>query len=221
MKVLVGCPTWQGKEYLLDQYIAHLSAMDGEFDILLVDNSPTEEYAALIRAKGVACERISWREHAKERIVASRNVLRERTLEGNYDYLLSVEQDVLVQPETLKQLLSHGKSFVTTIVLTYRIIDGKQIKVPMISVPFEGRPGKLRHLAARDLTAPIIPVAQSHLACTLIGRDILQRFAFRYDDTAFDDACLSEDLRAAGVTLWCDTTLKPAHKPSSWKGVQK
>jgi hypothetical protein len=222
-KVLVGCPTWGGKAYILQEYANALKALDYDnFDILLIDNSPDERYFALLKVAGLPAEHISWIPRAMDRIIAARNILRQRFLDGGYDYLLSVEQDVLVQPETLKQLLSHKKDFVTTLVLNNAMIEGKRHVVPMVSVDFANRRGELRYITGEDIKqGPLIPIKQSHLACTLLSRKVLERFSFRHDDEAFDDTCLSEDLLAAGFTLWCDTTLRPIHRPSDWEGIRK
>jgi hypothetical protein len=222
-KVLVGCPTWGGKAYILNEYAAALKALDYEnFDVLIIDNSPDERYMALLKDAGLPAEHIDWIPSAMDRIIASRNVLRQRFLEGNYDYFLSLEQDVLAQPETIKTLLAHKKDFVTTLVLNNAMVEGKRHIVPMISVDFPGRPGQLRYITGEDIKqGSLIPVKQSHLACTLLSRQILEKFSFRHDEEAFDDTCLCEDLLGAGFTLWCDTTLRPVHRPSDWSGIRK
>ena len=51
-KVLVGCPTYEGKEYILDRYIERVKEFTYDnYDILLVDNSKTNDYAKKIKAK--------------------------------------------------------------------------------------------------------------------------------------------------------------------------
>jgi GT2 family glycosyltransferase len=222
-KVLVGCPTWAGKSYILENYIASIKAIDyPNYDILIVDNSPDNAYAERIRSLGVECIQIPWMEHAKDRITTSRNILRERALTGGYDYFLSVEQDVIVEPKTLNAMIAHKKDFVTTLVLTTIVRDGKQYLVPIVSVDFETRPGKYRYVTSKDIAkGPLIPITLSHLACTLISRRALERFPFRHEKSGFDDSWFCFDLVKAGFALWCDTTLRPKHRPSSWSKIQK
>ena len=45
MRVLVGCPTYEGMAYCLKEYIQAIKNLSfGEYDILLVDNSNTDTY---------------------------------------------------------------------------------------------------------------------------------------------------------------------------------
>lgn len=214
-KVLVGCPTYEGKAYILKQYALSVRAIDhDDYDILLIDNSPDEGYGERIRDLGLPVQRGEWHENVKERLVLARNMLRDHALEHGYDYFFSLEQDVIVDPQTLTRLLSHGKDFTTTVVMNYKVLDGKRMAVPMISVPWENNPGKLRYVRMAEIQqAELIEVAQAHLACTLLSRKILEQVPFRYDEGAYDDTCLCEDLLEKGVNLWCDTVLRPKHMP--------
>ena len=83
MKVLVGCPTYFNKEYALEKYAASIKALthDGfQMDILLVDNSAGEEYFKKIKAIGLPVVKGPWHEKARDRIIASRNVLRDKAI---------------------------------------------------------------------------------------------------------------------------------------------
>src|SRR3989344_2942951 len=93
-KVLVGCPTSSHKEYCLQDYASALKELSYEnFDVLIVDNSESDSYSKKIKALGLPVIRAPYTEHAKDRVIASRNILREKALEGGYDFLLSLEQD--------------------------------------------------------------------------------------------------------------------------------
>ena len=135
-KMLVGCPTWMGKGYILKECAAALTARQGSFDVLLVDASPDDSCLGQISALGLPCERISWIPSVVDRVVAGRNLLRKRFLGGGYDYFLSLEQDVLVQSDTFLSLLSHEKDFVTTLVMNRTIVDGEAHIVPLVSVDY-------------------------------------------------------------------------------------
>ena len=45
----------------------------------------------------------------KERIVSSRNKLKEYFLKNDYDYLLSLEQDVVSPKDVIERLMKHDK----------------------------------------------------------------------------------------------------------------
>ena len=59
----------------------------------------------------VNTKRVDYTESARDRIVNSRNVLREEALK--YDYFLSLEIDLEIQPDTITKLLSHNKEIIS------------------------------------------------------------------------------------------------------------
>jgi len=95
-RVLVGCPTSEHKEYCLKEYANLLRSLTYDnFDVLLVDNSKDDRYYNKIKSLGIPVIKDKYLEGAKNRIVHSRNILRERVLNGGYDYFFSLEQDVI------------------------------------------------------------------------------------------------------------------------------
>ena len=90
-KVLVGCPTSNYNEYALEEYAEAVKNLTYKnYDFLLVDNSKDDSYLKKLKSFGLPAIKGPWFEGAKQRIIKSRNLLREKALEGNYDYLLSL-----------------------------------------------------------------------------------------------------------------------------------
>ena len=107
-KILIACPTFDGKMYCLDRWVAAVNKIDyPHFDVLLVDNSSGEGYAKRIKQLGIPVLRSHRHERARDTITEARNLIRKKALDGKYDYLFSLEQDVIPKPETLKKLLTH------------------------------------------------------------------------------------------------------------------
>ena len=52
----------------------------------------------MIDAMGLKVIRDKWQPKARDRLVSSRNKIREYALENGYDYFLSLEQDVIPEP---------------------------------------------------------------------------------------------------------------------------
>jgi GT2 family glycosyltransferase len=221
-KVLVACPTYEGKKYCLDKYIEGIRALTyPNFDVLLVDNSKSEDYYNLIKSKGIPVIRAEWFEGARDRIVHSRNLIREKVLKDGYDYLFSLEQDVVPQPDTIQKLLRHKKEIVSGVVPIHHIIDGKKIIKPMIYVDSSVNKGKLNYIHPKELEKPqLIRIKACALACVLIHRDVLKDITFRYAE-GFDDMTFCRDVQEKSHNIYVDTTVTPRHYVGSWKGVRK
>lgn len=121
MKVLVGCPTYSGKEYCLKEYIAGInSLLYKNFDVLLVDNSKDESFFKKLveisenweskKSQRLFLKRLPFAsKEPRNAIVLSRNFLREYVLKNGYDYFLSLEADVIPPVDVIERLLSRGK----------------------------------------------------------------------------------------------------------------
>lgn len=102
MKILIGCPTAAYKSYCLKEYIKGIKNLTYKnFDVLIVDNSKSNDYYDEIK-KELPCVKDNWFESARDRIVHSRNLLRKKVLDENYDYFLSLEQDIIPPKILLK-----------------------------------------------------------------------------------------------------------------------
>jgi hypothetical protein len=225
MKVLVGCPTYRNKEYALEEYAKAVKTLkhDGiEMDILLVDNSAGNEYFEKIKSLGIPAVKGPWHQGARDRIIASRNILRDKVLNEGYDYLLSLEQDVIPEPDTLMRMLAHKKKIVTSVVYNH-MPYGEEIKLlPMLFGQHPVDPTGLWYVDENELKEPALKrVIACHLSCTLIHRDILDFFAFRYMGNTFDDMAFSKDCLDYGFPILVDTSIRPKHLFSSWEGIQR
>ncbi|MFH1173648.1 MAG: hypothetical protein V1725_00765 [archaeon] len=114
LKILVGCPTSEHKAYCLKDYADAVKRLDyPNFDILLVDNSEHDAYMKAIHDAELSVIKGPYSKHVMQRIVDSRNLLVKMAIDGNYDCLFSLEQDVIPPRDALKQLLAAGKDVVT------------------------------------------------------------------------------------------------------------
>ena len=124
-KILVGCPTSFHKGYALKQYAEAVKTLDyNNYDILLVDNSPDDVYYNKIKENGLKAIKGPYFEGALQRIITSRNLLRKYVLDNNYDYLFSLEQDVIPNKDTLTKLTSHNKEIVSGIYFLHNLSQG-------------------------------------------------------------------------------------------------
>jgi hypothetical protein len=229
MSVLIGCPTWKGKAYCLDTFADHIKKLTSkDFSLMVVDNSPDSSYQALLRPsfsflpeERLIMEKIPYLQHAKDRIVKSRNWIRSFFLHRTYDHFLSLEQDVLPPPHLIELLLSHKKDVVSALVWNSVEKEGKQIAVPMLYEERDHSPGKLFYIDPQKIQNPgLYEVAAASLSCMLISRQVLEKVAFRYE-RGFDDMAFCRDARKEGFQVFADTTVVPEHQSRPWTGILK
>ncbi len=215
-KVLVGCPTAVYKEYCLDQYAkAATSLRYGRYDIIIVDNSPSEEYKKKLEETFSSYNKNNLKitilkgdhlEHAKERIVSSRNLIREYALERGFDYFLSLEQDVIPPKDIIERLLRHKKSVISGLYFTRYLTGDKKVIRPLAWA--RNNTGKLAFISdSRLRTFRLLQVEASGLGCVLIKKDIIAKHQFRlFDDkSTYDDMPFYYDLQKSGVPVFIDT----------------
>ncbi|MAG45301.1 MAG: hypothetical protein CMH63_00830 [Nanoarchaeota archaeon] len=229
-KILIGCPTSFHKEYALPEYAKALKALTySNHDILLVDNSKDDNYKKKIEAHGLPVIKGHWFESARDRIIASRNILRQKTLEKGYDYFFSLEQDVLPPPNILQDLLKHNKQLITAIYFADNVIPGQTLPqlIPLVYVLEDPKTLSMRPLNNIELwdKQGLMEVVSAGLGCVLIHKDILKQVKFRYEKNTFDDRWFFIDIYHKKIPVFADTSLKCKHlihnRPYPWSSIQK
>jgi GT2 family glycosyltransferase len=114
-KILIGCPTSDYHNYALEEYVRALKSITYPHDILLVDNSKDNNYIKKLKKLNLPVLKAPWFKSPRERIITSRNLLRQHVLDKGYDYFLSLEQDVIPPPDVLEKALSHKKKILSCI----------------------------------------------------------------------------------------------------------
>ncbi|MDP2907669.1 MAG: glycosyltransferase family A protein, partial [Nanoarchaeota archaeon] len=189
-KVLVGCPTSDLKGYALERYIRGIKDLNYEnFDILLVDNSKTDNYLKKIKKLGLPVVKGTYNDSARQRIIDSRNIIRQKVLDGDYEYFFSLEQDVVPPPDMIQKLLGHNKKIVSGVYFTYQIDKGINVGLTPVLRKKVGKDG-LVIMSKEDVVQPrFMEVGACGLGCVLIHRDVLEKIKFRFseDYEGFDD----------------------------------
>jgi hypothetical protein len=224
-KVLVGCPTSESKGYALERYVKGVQALNyGNFEVLLADNSKGSEYHDRIKSLGLPVVKGPYSDSARKRIVDSRNILRQKVLDEGYDYLFSLEQDVIPPEDVIQKLIRHDKKIVSGVYFSYQTNNGVTLLVPLLWK----RVGKneVRYMLEKEVMEPrLIEVGACGVGCILIHRDVLEKVKFRFDekDKGFDDVWFCHDSFDAGFKIFADTSVKCRHliKGWSWDGVKK
>lgn len=224
-KVLVGCPTSEHKGYALERYVEGVKALNYEkFDVLLVDNSKSDDYSKKIKSLGLPVVKGPYSEFARQRIIDSRNILRQKVLNEGYDYFFSLEQDVIPPRNVIQRLLSHSKKIVTGIYFRYEIDDGVKSLVPVLWKKFGKE--KLKSIFEKEVLEPrLMEVGACGLGCVLIHRDVLEKVMFKFDKNyeSFDDMWFCRESLEKGFKIFADTSVKCKHLVVgwSWKDIKQ
>ncbi|MFH1210843.1 MAG: hypothetical protein V1645_02910 [archaeon] len=220
IRVLVGCPTSDLKAYCLKEYSDAIKSLTyKDYDILIVDNSKSQAYSKKMKSLGLNVMKDEWNENARERIVKSRNIIREKAL--NYDYLLSLEQDVIPPRDIIERMLEHKEKILTGIYFTYKE-EGKTL-VPLLWVKGDGG---IRNLTEEEaMQDKTMEAEAAGLGCMLIAKEVLEKVKFRYEkeSNSFDDMWFCQDVKEKGYSIAADTGIRCKHliKKWSWQGIRK
>ena len=229
-KILVGCPTSFHKEYALEQYAKAVKSLTYKnFDILLVDNSKDNIYFEKIKKLNLPVIKGPYFESARDRIVASRNILREKVLKENYDYFFSLEQDVLPSSNILEKLLQHNKKLITAVYFAHNVIPDNQTRelIPLVYKLTDEKTLSMRSLNEVELWEKqgLMEVISAGLGCVLIHKDILEKIKFRYDKNTFDDRWFFIDCYNKKIKVFADASVKCKHlifnRPYPWSKIKK
>lgn len=217
-KILIGCPTYWGKAYCLKEYAERVKTLSySNYEVLLVDNSKNERYIKEIRESGLRAEKGPWMEDIRERIVASRNLLRKRALEEGYDYFLSLEQDLLPPLNVVEQLLANRQLIMTGVYHKEGFHEGKKISYALL---YALQNGKLVLIHPERLKqAEPIRTHACGLGCMLIHRSVLEKIPFRKPTKgpAQDDMMFCFDVQKEGFALYADPMVVCEHLHKDWK----
>ena len=232
VKILIGCPTSDYKSYCLNEYIEGLKNLTFKADFIIVDNSKTNEYINKIKEliKDIKNFKVikdpEWFEGAKDRIIHSRNLIREIALKENYDYFLSLEQDVIPPKDVVERLLNHKKDIISGVVFCDLIINNQLTYKPMLWIPAgKDQNGKqlMRYLEPYEVeNEDLMELRSTSLSCLLLSKNVLEKIKFRYT-LGFDDVELCNDAKDLGFKVYVDCSVKCKHliKGMDWNKIKK
>ncbi len=215
VKILVGCPTYDGKAYCLDRFLESVRGFDFKnFEFVLVDNSKTENYFNLLQEKGVNVIRGEDLGHPVKNVVINRNILRDYFLEkGDFDYFFSLEQDVIAPRDTISKLINHKKDVITGVYYTIYRFKGEAGVRPLLWAPVEGKPDAVRFMSTEAKKPGLYKIKACGLGCLMISKSVLEDIKFRYVENSgvFDDIWFCEDVYNKGYEIWADTSIQCDH----------
>jgi glycosyltransferase involved in cell wall biosynthesis/GT2 family glycosyltransferase len=144
-----------------------------------------------------------------------RNLIAYYTIENGYDYLFSVDSDIILPKDTLTKMVAHDKDMVTGIYVQ-RIPGTHTIEV--YGVP-EG--GGMTHIPYELLKDKgLVEVAGCGFGCVLVKRKVIAgleyphfvyKSAIDHKDTVSEDVYFCMKAREKGFQVWVDTSILCDH----------
>jgi len=249
-KVLVGCPTSRYHDYCIEEYAKSITSFSyPSYDILLVDNSEDLSYFEKLKKLGLPVIKDDFTEKARDRIVHSRNILKNYALEHDYDYFLSLEQDIIPPRDVIERTVHSQKDIISGVYFkpfhgefvplaskkidqkTFEMLKNsshKEILEKMNTYHITSYEEVGLWMTAEEVEEPkVIEIHEAGLGCVLISRKVLEKIEFRYDPhiDGFDDTWFYHDARKAGFKAFIDTSIKCKHlllkKPWKWADLER
>lgn len=222
-KILIGAPTADVKSYCADDWYENVKQfIYPEFDIFLADNSLGNENIDFWTKKGVEIKSANNRKQDSviKRLTDSHNLVREKAIKEDYDYLLHLEVDVFPPPEILICLLSHKLPLVS---VSYDIYDGEDREplVMRIDNSYDGEDGAIvkGQYSQTWFDGNLKQAWSNGVGCCLIHRSVLEQIPFRYvpNNNAFPDSWFSFDCAAKNIPHYVDTSMYALHRNMDWR----
>jgi hypothetical protein len=189
MRVLLFCPTVKLSHAVFDAI--HGLRFDGLLDRMFTHDNPYGE---------INGQNIAYNYRKAERIV----------MNEDYDYLLTVEDDIIPPPNALEKMIAVDSDIVYGVYCFRR-------GLPLINITKPGDLGEsysLQHNRQEwiDSYGQIIPCGGLGFGCTLIKRDVFDVVSFHSESGTDTDSQLAHDARRLGLSQMCDTTVLCGHR---------
>lgn len=225
-RILLACPVSSVKDYIIWEWLEAVHWLRGDFDILLVDNSPT---TALYRQLQTHywVHRIPTRgKHTRQLLADSWNVIRDVVLHEGYDYHFMLECDIFPPTDVLPRLLAHARlRNLPVVAAPYLIFKGDRTAPMLGDMWIDPWQGSLSleiyppRYGAHLIDGRLQRVVAFGQGCVLAHRSIYERgIRYRYEEgkDGHADIYLATDLYTSGIPAYVDTTLFSTHRNQRW-----
>lgn len=225
-KVMISCPI-RNRGKIVDTYLSKIKKLNYDLKNIILyfvlNNSEDNTEEKLLKFKnendylfndiiidkkdecgGIVYDRNEMRKLAMyDRLSKLRNIIIQKAIELNVDYLFSVDSDILISQDSLIRLIEHNKDVVSAVVKNCNCDNHyNYMFYNKIRKRFERNKFKFsdKGLIKVDLTG----------ACVLISKKALQ-FAKYYSRPSGEDEGFALEMMKNNISMYVDTNLKMQH----------
>lgn len=216
MKVLVGIPTSFHKEYCLEEFSKEVKELTyKEKEVVFVDNSQDDIYLEKIKKLGFNAIKGPYFDAPVQRISASRNVIIDKAIKENFDYILFLDQDTIPPKDAIERFLKGNKPIICGIVFSRaKSLDGKLYYTPNVYniIPSDKELPDMVELSPIEVSSnKLLKVVSCGGACIFVSREVFTKIRFREDLKQCEDRWFCIDLYKNNIPLYCDTSIICKH----------
>jgi cellulose synthase/poly-beta-1,6-N-acetylglucosamine synthase-like glycosyltransferase len=217
-KVLVAAPVCQWYEYCWEEFSKRLQELDYEnCDLFFVDNSKDYKFFEKIKAQGLPVRKTPHLHRIRDMVIRDHNIIRDKVLKENYDYLLILDQDVIPPKDVIEKLISHDKDVVSALFFGHHDVGQGDVRPMPFAWVFSKEIGDWNHtgylLESETWEPQLLKIAFAGMGCILIKKEVLEKVKFRYniEMDAWDDRWLGVDVWANNFEFYLDNTVICKH----------
>ncbi len=226
-KVLVFTVTYSGKDYVYEEFCKYVKDLDyPNMRHIWIDNSNDDgEYYKKLLSDGHEVYHVERGNSSREALTRSQEFARKIALDENYDYLMSIESDILFPPNIIQILMGRSKEVVGALYM----IGPPENRWPCVTIAkkdeITGLTGS-RLLYKEEFPEfqkkQLIAVNGCGLGCTLIEKKVIEKISFTYypDLKGHSDIFFSNEVWKKGMRVFVDTSVICDHKNVPWSEVK-
>lgn len=224
--------TYSGKEYCFDEFIENTMKFTyPEVEYIIIDNTNDNgEYAKSIEDRvshlGIEVYKTARGGSSREALARSQNLARKMFLEGDYDYLFSLESDIFPKPNILDKLILHGLDFVGGLYCLGSVED--RTRTLCITVDdFKEKTGTMgtRLISPAEskdwINTGVRVISAGGMGATLLSRRVVEQIAFTFipGHNGHSDVFYCNTARRKGFIVTVDTDAFCDHKNQDWSKI--
>ena len=232
-KVLLSIVTYENKDYIWNEFINNINNLSYDnYDVIIVDNSKNINYYETLKTRlkdtNYIVKHVSRGDTSREAQAKSLNCIRDYFLNGDYDYLMNIESDLIPPINIIERLMSRDKLVVGGL---YNIGFYNNPKEPLRPCLFGIK--KINGILKTFNIPPsdgwsffgngLIKIHGMGIGCVLIHKLIIQKFKFWFyldKVVKHSDVLFYMDLRNNGYDVFIDTDIIIPHYNTDWKYVK-
>jgi len=230
-RVLTFTVIYDGKDYCAEEFFENAQKFTYKYnEHIIIDNSAGLDYYNKLKERyeplGFKVYHTERGNTTREALTRSQNFARKLFLEGEYDYLFSLESDIFPKANILDVLVSHNLDVVGALYMLGFKHDHTRTPCIMLDHYKEAtNTWGTRILQKQEfmdyMNKGVKEVAAGGMGATLMYREVVEKVAYTYipGHRAHSDVFWCNDARKAGYLICVDTNVLCDHKNSDWTKV--